>query len=26
VHHIDQAHGTVDNAIRTAHWDEWRGM
>jgi len=26
VRHIDEAHGTVDNAIRTAHWEEWRGM
>jgi hypothetical protein len=26
VHHIDQAHGTVDDAIRRIHWEEWRGM
>ena len=26
VHHIDQAHGTVDNAIQRVHWDEYRGM
>jgi hypothetical protein len=26
VHHIDQAHGTVDDAIRRVHWEEWRGM
>jgi hypothetical protein len=26
VHHIDQAHGTVDDAIRRIHWAEWRGM
>jgi hypothetical protein len=26
VHHIDQAHGTVDDAIRRIHWDEYRGM
>jgi hypothetical protein len=26
VHHIDEAHGTVDNAIRTAHWEQWHGM
>jgi hypothetical protein len=26
VHHIDEAHGTVDNAIRTVRWEEWRGM
>jgi hypothetical protein len=26
VHHIDQAHGTVDDAIRRTHWEEWRGM
>jgi hypothetical protein len=26
VRHIDEAHGTVDNAIRATHWEEWRGM
>jgi hypothetical protein len=26
VHHIDQAHGTVDDAIRRVRWEEWRGM
>ena len=26
VHHIDQAHGTVDNAIRKVRWEDWRGM
>jgi hypothetical protein len=26
LHHIDEAHGTVDNAIRTIHWEEWHGM
>jgi hypothetical protein len=26
VRHIDEAHGTVDNAIRTVRWEEWRGM
>lgn len=26
VHHIDQAHGTVDDAIRRIHWEEWHGM
>src|ERR1700678_344161 len=26
VMHIDQAHGTVDDAIRRTHWEEWRGM
>jgi hypothetical protein len=25
VHHIDEAHGTVDQAIRTVHWEEWSG-
>ena len=24
--HIDEAHGTVDNAIRRVRWEEWRGM
>ena len=24
--HIDQAHGTVDDAIRRVRWEEWRGM
>jgi hypothetical protein len=24
--HIDEAHGTVDNAIRQVRWDEWHGM
>jgi hypothetical protein len=26
VHHIDQAHGTVDDAIRRIHWEQWNGM
>ena len=26
VHHIDQAHGTVDDAIRRVRWEEYRGM
>jgi hypothetical protein len=26
VHHIDQAHGTVDDAIQRVHWDEYHGM
>jgi hypothetical protein len=26
VRHIDQAHGTVDDAIRRVRWEEWRGM
>jgi hypothetical protein len=26
VHHIDEAHGTVDNAIRTVRWEEWHAM
>jgi hypothetical protein len=26
VHHIDQAHGTVDNAVRTIHWEMYNGM
>ena len=26
VHHIDQAHGTVDDAIRRVHWEQWNGM
>jgi hypothetical protein len=26
VHHIDQAHGTVDNAIRTVQWEKYNGM
>ena len=26
VMHIDQAHGTVDDAIRRVRWEEWRGM
>jgi hypothetical protein len=26
VHHIDEAHGTVDKAVRTVRWEEWRGM
>ncbi len=24
--HIDEAHGTVDDAIRRVRWEEWRGM
>ena len=24
--HIDQAHGTVDDAIHRIHWEEWHGM
>ena len=24
--HIDRAHGTVDDAIRRVHWEEWHGM
>ena len=24
--HIDQAHGTVDDAIRRVHWEQWNGM
>ncbi len=24
--HIDQAHGTVDDAIRRIHWEQWNGM
>jgi hypothetical protein len=24
--HIDEAHGTVDQTIRTARWAEWRGF
>ena len=23
--HIDQAHGTVDDAIHRIHWEEWHG-
>ena len=26
MHHIDQAHGTVDDAIRRVHWEQWNGM
>ena len=26
VGHIDQAHGTVDDAIRRVHWEQWHGM
>lgn len=26
VYHIDQAHGTVDDAIRRIHWEQWNGM
>jgi hypothetical protein len=26
VRHIDQAHGTVDDAIRRVRWEDWRGM
>ena len=26
VRHIDEAHGTVDDAIRRVRWEEWRGM
>ena len=26
VGHIDQAHGTVDDAIRRVHWEQWNGM
>ncbi len=26
LHHIDEAHGTVDDAIRRIHWEEWHGM
>jgi hypothetical protein len=26
VWHIDQAHGTVDDAIRRVRWEQWRGM
>jgi hypothetical protein len=26
VYHIDQAHGTVDDAIRRVRWEEWNGM
>ena len=26
VMHIDQAHGTVDDAIRRVRWEQWRGM
>jgi hypothetical protein len=24
--HIDRAHGTVDDAIRRIHWEQWNGM
>jgi len=26
LHHIDQAHGTVDDAIRRIRWEEYHGM
>lgn len=26
VRHIDQAHGTVDDAIRRVRWEDWHGM
>jgi hypothetical protein len=26
VHPIDEAHGTVDDAIRRIHWEQWNGM
>jgi hypothetical protein len=26
LHHIDEAHGTVDDTIRRVRWEEWRGM